>query len=616
MFAGQRHRFAPLLPVLSAWLLVSLPSLWMGIHADDWFQLRPRPVAEVLAAFAGDWNSGERLATGFYRPLSRVSFALDTELWGLWAPGLHMTNALLFLAVLLAIYRCALVLTEGKRLTSAVAASLVAVHPAKNEALYWLSGRTDLLAAAFALWGVWCALRALERGSHLHAIAAPALVFLGLLAKEVAAAGFLIVPLAVWLLRPAGARRGVAAILCAGSAAALVAYAMLRAHAIGGVGGYYASRAEPLAAGEVAGNILGMVGAVGFGLVAAGWVVPGAAWLAAVVGLVALSGAPRPIVWCLGAMLLALAPMGGLALGDGDGGRVLTLALGFWAMGLAVVGARVLPRACAKAIVEGLAFLLLAVWAIATLFAAGEWAGAAEPNERALAEAERLSARGPVILPDPPHWEGSGPHTGIRILQPGVAAFLAMQTRWLHAHGDGATAEIRDLCLEMQSATERRIAYPFPIPTMEEGTQLVEFRSTGGAAAVPLGTPMRWAWSLEPPQATLRPIPIAEPGKLLFEADGAIPAGIVVAEVLDAGREAVALLGTLDGAQGTRPGAFIPVSAPDGSPRRRILWMRNQSADARRFLLESSPPAADFTLLRVSVAAYPLNSPTDSQKPE
>lgn len=610
MFAAHRHRIVPLLVVLGAWLLAALPTLAMGIHADDWFQLRPRPAAEVLATFSGDWNSGERLATGFYRPLSRVSFAIDAEVWGLWAPGLHMTNALLFLAVLLAIYRCALVLTEGKRLTSAIATALVAAHPAKNEALFWLSGRTDLIAAAFALWGTWCALRALERDSRAHAIAAPVLVFLGLLAKEVAAAGLLIVPLAVLLLRPVGMRRGVAAILCAGCMAALVAYAMLRAHAIGGVGGYYASRTEPLAVGEVASNILNMVSAIGFGFVT--WGSLGAAWLLAVASIVALLRAPRPVVWCLGAMLLALAPMGGLAIGQGDGGRVLMLSIGFWAMGLAAVGARALPRGYSKAIVEAAAFALLGVWGVASFFASAKWIRAAAPNERALAAAEKHLAEAPSILPDPPPPSDSEP-SAIRILKPGVAAFLAMQTRWLHAHGDDATAEIRDLRLVLETAGVRRVAYPFPVPGMEEGTRLVRFDGVGRADAETLGTPMRWAWSQATGEATLRPLPIAEPGKYLFEADALLPAGIVVAEVADGGREAVALHGTLMGA-GQRDAGFVPVSAAGESPRRWLLWLRNDSADARRFLLVSSPPNASFTPLSVRVTAYPLPLPPSESR--
>ena len=98
---------------------------------------------ELLARPVGD----------YYRPVVFASFALEHAIHGGSAGKLHATNvalhviaAWLFLAALLAMG------ANGRSGAGAVWAALIfALHPVQTEAVTYISGRTDLLAAIFSL---------------------------------------------------------------------------------------------------------------------------------------------------------------------------------------------------------------------------------------------------------------------------------------------------------------------------------------------------------------------------------------------------------------------------------------------------------------------------------
>ncbi|HWV39383.1 MAG TPA: tetratricopeptide repeat protein [Vulgatibacter sp.] len=160
----------------------------------------------------------------FYRPLVTLSFALDWRIWGGDPLGFHLTNLALHLACV------ALVFAIARRLGAApVAAAVCAAGfgllPRLTEAVAWISGRTDVLAACFVL-----AALAVHRPSAGRRWAAAALLLLGLLSKEVAVAGLL----AILALEAVDARgreaRGWLRRLLPPAAAGGV-YAFLRLHA-------------------------------------------------------------------------------------------------------------------------------------------------------------------------------------------------------------------------------------------------------------------------------------------------------------------------------------------------------------------------------------------------
>ena len=99
----------------------------------------------------------------YYHPLPRLSHVIDYQMWGTNAVGHHATNVLLhalnaalvfgFLWTLLG---AVATLTTSERLTLALDVAVVfAIHPLQVESVAWLSGRTQLLCAAFAVGCLW-----------------------------------------------------------------------------------------------------------------------------------------------------------------------------------------------------------------------------------------------------------------------------------------------------------------------------------------------------------------------------------------------------------------------------------------------------------------------------
>ena len=122
-------------------LLAWLPGLSGSFHFDD----LPNIVLDPATAQRADLL--ERLANGF-RPLLRLSYALDHAVWGFDARGFLVTNLLIHLATVLLVWALAL-----RRLDSALAAfaaaAVFALQPAHAAVVAWASGRSTGLATLF-----------------------------------------------------------------------------------------------------------------------------------------------------------------------------------------------------------------------------------------------------------------------------------------------------------------------------------------------------------------------------------------------------------------------------------------------------------------------------------
>lgn len=86
----------------------------------------------------------------FYRPLLMSTFALDYEYWGLDPFGYHLTNICLHLANAVLIFNIIL-LIFGRRPLAFLTALFFVLHPVQTEAVTYISGRADPLAAFFCL---------------------------------------------------------------------------------------------------------------------------------------------------------------------------------------------------------------------------------------------------------------------------------------------------------------------------------------------------------------------------------------------------------------------------------------------------------------------------------
>jgi hypothetical protein len=90
---------------------------------------------------------------GLYRPITSLSYALDAWLVGLDPVGFHATNAVLHALASLLVF--ALLRKTGAALPETMLGTLLfAVHPVHTEAVAWVVGRAELLAAAFGLASV------------------------------------------------------------------------------------------------------------------------------------------------------------------------------------------------------------------------------------------------------------------------------------------------------------------------------------------------------------------------------------------------------------------------------------------------------------------------------
>jgi tetratricopeptide (TPR) repeat protein len=89
--------------------------------------------------------------TGYYRPMTYISFLLDRSVWGLNPVGFNITNLILHISAVLLFYRVLFALFKKERLAF-VAALLFALHPVAVESVnFHAGGRNTLLSACFAL---------------------------------------------------------------------------------------------------------------------------------------------------------------------------------------------------------------------------------------------------------------------------------------------------------------------------------------------------------------------------------------------------------------------------------------------------------------------------------
>ena len=89
----------------------------------------------------------------YYRPLTIVSYQLNYAVAGPHPFQFHLTNLLLQVLTTLLVFWCARRIT-GNVVIAGLAGLAFAVLPSHAEAVAWISGRTDILAATFLLAGL------------------------------------------------------------------------------------------------------------------------------------------------------------------------------------------------------------------------------------------------------------------------------------------------------------------------------------------------------------------------------------------------------------------------------------------------------------------------------
>ena len=134
-------------------LAVYAATLTHGFVWDDTYIIVNNPLLEKLGNIPHFFLSEDTIedSTGYYRPLTYISFALERALWGVNPVGYHSTNLVLHILVVLLFYAVISALFKKERLAF-VAALVFALHPVAGETVNFLAGgRNTLLSACFGL---------------------------------------------------------------------------------------------------------------------------------------------------------------------------------------------------------------------------------------------------------------------------------------------------------------------------------------------------------------------------------------------------------------------------------------------------------------------------------
>jgi len=143
--------------------------------------------------FTSRIGSSAKEAGSFYRPVQTFTYLLDYSLWRLNVVGYHAVNVGLHILVALSLYFLVHIFFQNWKL-SLLTALLFVTHPIHTEAVSYIAGRADSLAALFMVLSFILYLRHHQKGSIMTLSAMAICYLLALLSRE----NSLILPFLVW----------------------------------------------------------------------------------------------------------------------------------------------------------------------------------------------------------------------------------------------------------------------------------------------------------------------------------------------------------------------------------------------------------------------------------
>jgi hypothetical protein len=141
---------------------------------------------------------------GRYRPLSTVTFAIETGLWGQDPAMSHLINVLLYALNGLLLFRVLMLLLPGFKgkkwfLGIPLLASLLFIlHPIHSEVVANIKGRDEILALILALATMYYSLRYAATNNIVWMIVMAFMFLLSILAKESTLPFFVVIPLSLY----------------------------------------------------------------------------------------------------------------------------------------------------------------------------------------------------------------------------------------------------------------------------------------------------------------------------------------------------------------------------------------------------------------------------------
>jgi hypothetical protein len=223
--------------------------LGLGLLGFDAYPMiltaRIQSFADLAGTFGEELMDGRFPLGSFYRPVTNLSIAVDSALWGLDPFGYHLTDLLVFAANGVLIFALVRKLFGGQSWPAGlVAMGLFALHPIQLETLPVPPRRADTLCLAFTLACLLSVALADERPARRAALRRAVTALFALLAVASKESGAIAAPLAFGLayLRAPGpgaasrlrdaARRSLAAF------AAVGVFVSCRTWVLGGLGGH------------------------------------------------------------------------------------------------------------------------------------------------------------------------------------------------------------------------------------------------------------------------------------------------------------------------------------------------------------------------------------------
>ncbi len=174
--------FAPAL-LAAVIMVVYFPAITAGIHSID--------DPGIIKLFSSPPLLLDILLPGhsyYYRPIIELSYYLDSKLWGMEPSVMHLENILLHFANALLVFNISRKIGPhfpGRSSFIPLAAALLfALHPLNVEAISWIAGRTDPLAATFILSACLFWLHWLDNPKWHYVVSGVFFFVLGVLTKE------------------------------------------------------------------------------------------------------------------------------------------------------------------------------------------------------------------------------------------------------------------------------------------------------------------------------------------------------------------------------------------------------------------------------------------------
>ena len=111
-------------------------------------------------------NTPDSYHTGYYRPLTSLSFRLDHILWGTNPIGFRTTNLILHALTCLLLFQSLRLFVQNRQIAFWIVL-LFALHPVNTETVAWASARNNILATLFVLLSFFLYVRGWEERKHV-----------------------------------------------------------------------------------------------------------------------------------------------------------------------------------------------------------------------------------------------------------------------------------------------------------------------------------------------------------------------------------------------------------------------------------------------------------------